>query len=67
LSANAMHVLIHLGLDRAIAQIGVRPKAYVFELHDTGEEIQRFAAVRLSHRVVRFQEIEDRVELRGCA
>jgi salicylate hydroxylase len=91
-----MQVLTHLGLDRAIAQIGVRPKAYVFKLYDTGEEIQRFAlsevherlhgapyyqihradlhdilaakvqeldhdTVRLSHRVVGFQEIEDGV------
>jgi salicylate hydroxylase len=46
ISANAMHGLIHLGLGPAIAQIGVRPKAYVFKLFDSGEAIQRFA---LSH------------------
>ena len=43
MSANAMHVLHHLGLGPAIAQIGVRPHAYVFKLFDTGEMIQRFA------------------------
>ena len=43
LSANATHVLRHLGLGAALAAVGVRPGAYVFRLHDTGEEIQRFA------------------------
>lgn len=43
LSANATHVLRHLGLGAALAEVGVRPGAYVFRLHDTGEEIQRFA------------------------
>ncbi|HEY7319808.1 MAG TPA: FAD-dependent monooxygenase [Candidatus Binatia bacterium] len=43
LSANATHVLHHLGLGPALAESGVRPGAYVFRLHDTGEEIQRFA------------------------
>jgi salicylate hydroxylase len=43
LSANATHVLHHLGLARPLAEVGVRPRAYVFRLHDTGEEIQRFA------------------------
>jgi salicylate hydroxylase len=43
LSANATHVLHHLGLGPALAELGVRPGAYVFRLHDTGEEIQRFA------------------------
>ncbi len=43
MSANAMHGLHHLGLGPAIAKLGVRPKAYVFKLFDTGEEIQRFA------------------------
>ena len=46
LSANATHVLIHLGLGPALAEMGVRPGAYVFRLHDTGEEIQRFALSR---------------------
>jgi salicylate hydroxylase len=43
LSANATHVLHYLGLKAALAEVGVRPGAYVFRLHDTGEEIQRFA------------------------
>jgi salicylate hydroxylase len=42
-SANAMHVLRHLGLEEAITAVGVRPEAYVFRLHDTGEVIQRFS------------------------
>jgi salicylate hydroxylase len=43
ISANAMHVLRALGLEAAIARIGVRPGAYVFRLHDTGEVIQQFS------------------------
>ena len=43
ISANAMHALRTLGLEAAITAAGVRPAAYVFRLHDTGEEIQRFA------------------------
>ena len=43
ISANAMHVLRHLGLGEAISQTGVRPKAYVFRLHNTGEIIHTFA------------------------
>jgi len=42
LSANAMHVLRAIGLEAAIERVGVRPKAYVFRLHDTGEVIQEF-------------------------
>ena len=42
-SANAMHVLRHLGLEQSITAVGVRPEAYVFRLHDTGEVIQRFS------------------------
>ena len=42
LSANAMHVLNHLGLGDAIAKLSVRPGAYVFRLHDTGEIIGQF-------------------------
>ncbi len=42
LSANAMHVLNHLGLGNAIAKLSVRPGAYVFRLHDTGEIIGQF-------------------------
>jgi salicylate hydroxylase len=43
ISANAMHVLRHLGLEEAITRVGVSPGAYVFRLHDTGEVIQRFS------------------------
>ena len=43
ISANATHVLHHLGLGAPLAELGVRPGAYVFRLHDTGEEIHRFA------------------------
>jgi salicylate hydroxylase len=42
LSANAMHVLNSLGLGEAIAALAVRPAAYVFRLHDTGEIIGQF-------------------------
>jgi salicylate hydroxylase len=42
-SANAMHVMRHLGLGDAIAEIGVKPGGYVFRLHDTGEIIQQFS------------------------
>src|SRR5262245_5005073 len=42
ISANAMHGLNHIGLGPAVAKVGVRPKAYVFKLFDTGEVIQRF-------------------------
>lgn len=42
LSANAMHVLNDLGLGDAIASVSVRPGAYVFRLHDTGEVIGQF-------------------------
>ena len=43
LSANAMHVLIDLGLGEAISAVGVRPGAYVFRLHDSGEVLQQFS------------------------
>ena len=53
ISANAMHVLLALGLGEAISAIAVRPEAYVFRLHDTGEVISRFALadehLRLHH------------------
>src|SRR5262245_43957162 len=43
MSANAMHVLIDLGLGEAISAMSVRPEAYVFRLHDTGEVISQFS------------------------
>ena len=42
LSANAMHVLNDLGLGEAIASLSVRPRAYVFRLHDSGEIVGQF-------------------------
>jgi salicylate hydroxylase len=43
MSANAMHVLNYLGVGDEISEKSVRPAAYVFRLHDTGEMIDRFA------------------------
>ncbi len=43
ISANAFHVMRHLGLGDELLRLGVQPGAYVFRLHDTGEEIQRFS------------------------
>ena len=43
ISANAMHVLRDLGLERDIRAAVVHPAAYVFRLFDSGEEIQRFS------------------------
>lgn len=43
MSANAMHVLNHIGVGDRITEGAVQPGAYVFRLHDTGEEIHRFA------------------------
>ncbi len=42
-SANAMHVLGHLGIADEVSARSVRPAAYVFRLHDTGELVDRFA------------------------
>ncbi len=42
ISANAFHVMRHLGLGEELLKVGVQPGAYVFRLHDTGEELQRF-------------------------
>ena len=43
ISANAMHVLNDLGLGAKIADMAVRPAAYVFRLHDTGEVLSQFS------------------------
>lgn len=43
MSANSMHVLNYLGVGDEISAKSVRPAAYVFRLHDTGEIIDRFA------------------------
>jgi salicylate hydroxylase len=42
ISANAQHVLRDLGMGPDIDRMGVKPGAYVFRLHHTGEVIQRF-------------------------
>lgn len=42
-SANAMHVLSHIGVGDEVSALSVRPAAYVFRLHDTGEAIAEFA------------------------
>jgi salicylate hydroxylase len=41
-SANAMHVIRHLGLGDAIALQAVRPEAYTFCMADNGEVVQSF-------------------------
>ena len=99
LSANAMHVLNDLNLGEAIARLSVRPGAYVFRLHDTGEVVGQFplaeeheamngapyhqlhrgdlhnllvtkvkslkpSVIRLSSRVIGFEESEDHVDLK---
>ncbi len=51
ISANAMHVLADLGLREDIMRVGVRPGAYVFRLHDTGEEISRFSLAEEHERL----------------
>ncbi len=51
MSANAMHVLNDLGLGPEIAKSAVRPGAYVFKLHDTGEEISRFSLAEEHERL----------------
>ena len=43
ISANPMHVLRDIGIGDALDRVGVRPRAYVFRLHDTGEIIDTFA------------------------
>lgn len=99
LSANCMHVLRSFGLGPELDRVGVRPGAYVFRLHDTGEVLQRFELaadhlekhgapytqlhradlheilankalslkpdnlIHLNHRVTKFVENEDGVEL----
>jgi salicylate hydroxylase len=53
MSANAMHVLNDLGLGPAISKLAVRPRAYVFCLHDTGEVISQFALAEEHERLHR--------------
>ncbi len=53
MSANAMHVLNDLGLGLAISRLAVRPGAYVFRLHDTGEVISQFSLAAEHERLHR--------------
>jgi salicylate hydroxylase len=48
-----MHVLNDLGLGPAIAALAVRPGAYVFRLHDSGEVISQFALAEEHERLHR--------------
>ena len=43
LSANAMHVLNHIGVGDSVSAISVRPGAYGFRLFDTAEINQEFS------------------------
>jgi salicylate hydroxylase len=49
-SANAMHVYNYLGLGPAIDRSAVRPGAYVFRLHDTGEVVSQFSLAEAHER-----------------
>ncbi len=51
ISANAQHVLRDLGMGPDIDRLGVKPGAYVFRLHDTGEVIQRFSLAEEHERL----------------
>ncbi|MCC2099404.1 MAG: FAD-dependent monooxygenase [Hyphomicrobiales bacterium] len=42
ISANAMHVLNHIGVGQTLGERSVRPEAYTFCMGDTGEVIQSF-------------------------
>ncbi len=42
-SANAMHVMNHLGIGDEVTARSVQPAGYVFRLHDTGEIIDSFS------------------------
>jgi salicylate hydroxylase len=53
MSANSMHVLNDLGLGGAISKLAVRPGAYVFRLHDTGEVISQFSLAEEHERLHR--------------
>jgi len=65
ISANAMHALRTLGLESAITAAGVRPAAYVFRLHDTGEEIQRFNVLIATGEFHAWQEVASEGGLAG--
>ena len=51
ISANAMHVLNDLDLGPVVGAMAVRPGAYVFRLHDTGEIISQFSLAEEHERL----------------
>jgi salicylate hydroxylase len=53
ISANAMHVLNDLDLGPVVGAMAVRPAAYVFRLHDTGETISQFSLAEEHERLHR--------------
>jgi salicylate hydroxylase len=50
LSANAMHVLLAHGLEPQLSKLWVKPSAYVFRLHDTGEIISKIPLAEAHER-----------------
>jgi salicylate hydroxylase len=50
LSANAMHVLLAHGLEPPLSKLWVKPSAYVFRLHDTGEIISKIPLAEAHER-----------------
>lgn len=50
LSANAMRVLFHHGLEERLSRLWVKPSAYVFRLYDTGEIISRIPLAEAHER-----------------
>jgi salicylate hydroxylase len=50
LSANAMHVLLAHGLETQLSKLWVKPSAYVFRLHDTGEIISKIPLAEAHER-----------------
>lgn len=51
MSANAIKMLCHLGLADALERVGVKPRAYVFRLFQSGEIIQTFPLGEEHHRL----------------
>jgi salicylate hydroxylase len=50
LSANAMHVLLAHSLEPQLSKLWVKPSAYVFRLHDTGEIISKIPLAEAHER-----------------
>jgi salicylate hydroxylase len=50
LSANAMHVLFKHGLEERLSNVWVKPSAYVFRVHDSGEIVSRIALAESHER-----------------